>query len=125
MSLKPYNRLPSHLRRGRDAEQAGSHYLSRHGLREVVRNYRAKVGEIDLIMQEGEELVFVEVRYRNSEQFGGAIESVNRDKQRKLRRAAEQYLQQRGPDYESCRFDVLAIHGQAPNFRIEWIRDAF
>lgn len=121
----PCDRLPPHLRRGHEAELAGSAYLSRHGLAEVARNFRTPAGEIDLIMQDGRELVFVEVRYRGSERFGGAIESVTPAKQRKLRRAAEQYLQRLGTNYGSCRFDVLAIHGEAPDYRIEWIRDAF
>lgn len=100
-------------------------YLKRHGLKLVARNWCCRHGEIDLIMldraaAEGE-LVFVEVRYRRSERFGGALASVDRHKQRRLRAAAEQYLQTH-PTELACRFDVLAIgDGDA----VHWIRSAF
>lgn len=101
-------------------------FLRRQGLGLVERNYRTPRGEIDLIMRDGDTLVFVEVRYRRSEQFGLAGETVDRGKQHRLRLSAEYFLQHL-PDGPSppCRFDVIAIAGDERNARITWYRDAF
>ncbi len=118
--------LPPHLHRGVDAEKAALKYLQSNGLRLLARNYRCAGGELDLVMLERQELVFVEVRYRSSQQFGGALPSVDADKQQKLRHSGEAFLQEhpRQP-YAACRFDVVAVSGDAPKYRIDWIRDAF
>lgn len=110
-----------HLRRGESAEALALGWLTRQGLQPVARNYRCKAGEIDLIMQDGEQLVFVEVRYRGHKGFGSAVESVNPAKQRRLQRAAECYLQGLRT-LPPCRFDIIGIDGDQ---RIEWIRNAF
>lgn len=95
-------------------------YLQAQGLKAVGSNFRCKAGEIDLVMQDGETLVFVEVRKRASRSHGGAAASVTPHKQARLIRAAQFYLQRhRFPP--ACRFDVVAIDGE----RIEWLRDAF
>ncbi|MES9939272.1 MAG: YraN family protein [Candidatus Thiodiazotropha sp. 6PLUC2] len=111
-----------HLQQGDRAEQQALDYLSRHGLKLVTRNFRCKSGEIDLIMQERETLVFVEVRYRQSKDFGSALESVTTSKQRKLLAAANLYLQKMQND-QPCRFDVVALHGSGKP-RLTWIKDA-
>jgi len=86
-------------------------------------NYRCRFGEIDLIMSEGKTLVFVEVRMRASDSFGGVAASITSVKQAKLLRTARHYLS--GLKHEpSCRFDAVLMTG-ANNPRIEWIRDAF
>ena len=86
---------PPHLSSGEAAEEAALRWLEQQGLGLVTRNYRCKAGEIDLVMQDGESLVFVEVRYRRHAGFGSAAESVGTAKQRRLRLAAEHYLQRR------------------------------
>ncbi|MCG8052690.1 MAG: YraN family protein [Candidatus Thiodiazotropha endolucinida] len=111
-----------HLQQGEAAEQLAVDYLSRRGLKLVTRNFRCKVGEIDLIMREKRTLVFVEVRYRQSDDYGSALESITPSKQRKLLAAANLYLQQNQID-QACRFDVVAINGSA-NERTTWIKDA-
>ncbi|MES9961503.1 MAG: YraN family protein [Sedimenticola sp.] len=118
-------RLLADRQRGPAAEKLGRHYLEKQGLSTQEANYRGRRGEIDLIMTDGETLVFVEVRYRSSSGFGSSAESVDRSKQRKLIDTANQYLQQkfRG-NPPACRFDVLAISGKAQE-NIHWIRDAF
>jgi len=98
-------------------------HLQRHGLKLLARNFRARGGEIDLIMQQARTLVFVEVRYRQSLKFGTPLETVTVSKQRRLIAAAAHYLQTRGVDLP-CRFDVVGISG-ADQERIDWIRDAF
>jgi putative endonuclease len=111
-----------HLQQGAAAEQQALEYLSRHGFELVTRNFRCKAGEIDLIMQDRDTLVFVEVRFRQSNDFGSALESINSNKQRRLLAAAKLYLQKQ-PFDQPCRFDVIAINGRGKK-RITWIKNA-
>jgi len=90
-------------------------------LRLLERNYRCRRGEIDLVMREGNTLVFVEVRFRASPSFGTLAETVNIHKQRRLAAAAAYYLRHH-PTKLACRFDVVAVSG---NNHIDWIRNAF
>jgi putative endonuclease len=113
-----------HLYKGELAELQALDYLNRHGLKLVERNYRCKLGEIDLILQDQHDtLVFVEVRYRQSAAFGSALESITPSKQRKLLATARQYLQLKRLD-QRCRFDVVALNGSG-HPRTEWIKNAF
>ncbi|HHH39553.1 MAG TPA: YraN family protein [Sedimenticola sp.] len=112
---------PRHLRSGEAAEERALAWLRSQGLALVARNYRCKAGEIDLVMRDGESLVFVEVRYRSHRGFGSAAESVTPAKQRRLQRAASHYLQ-RLSRVPPCRFDIIGV--DADN-RIDWIRNAF
>jgi putative endonuclease len=123
-SREPMPRLGLKLpgQRGRAAEERACRYLEARGLQLVARNYRSRWGEIDLIMRDRTELVFVEVRQRSSRRFGGALESVDGRKQRRLLATAERYLQQQ-PHQPPARFDVLALG--APEDPVEWVRDAF
>lgn len=109
---------------GQLAEDKALAYLQRRGLRLIERNFRCKGGEIDLILAEPASpqdwLIFVEVRQRSSQRYGGAAASVTRGKQAKLIIAAQIFLQ-RYPHPPPCRFDVLAIEDNA----IEWIKHAF
>ena len=113
-----------HLIRGRSAEEQARRHLEQRGMQLLERNYRCKLGEIDLIMQDGKALVFVEVRYRKSDRFGSAVESITTKKQGRLLATANHYLQRKRAS-ASCRFDVVGITGQHADTRIEWIRDAF
>ena len=106
---------------GAAKEALACEYLAKQGLRLVARNYRCRLGEIDLVMGDGPCLVFVEVRYRRGDGFGSALESITASKRRRIQSAAEHYLLN-NPPVRDCRFDVLAISG--PD-RIEWLRDAF
>lgn len=121
------SKTPSHLARGHSAEQAACDYLQARGLALIERNYRTSHGEIDLIMRDAGTLVFVEVRFRRSRDFGGPAESVDRRKQAKLRASALQYLQQhRGAAKLPCRFDIVALSGGAAGQeQIEWLPNAF
>ena len=118
--------LPEHLHRGVDAENSALAHLQANGLQLVERNYRCAAGELDMVRLDRQALVFVEVRYRRSERFGGAARSVDAGKQRKLRCAGEAFLQDRsGLVFNLCRFDVVAVTGTAPDYQIDWISDAF
>lgn len=108
---------------GQQAEEIAYAHLRKQGLKLIQRNYRCKEGEIDLIMQECQTLVFVEVRYRSDEQYGGSIESINWQKQQRIIKTAQRYLQTHPQaQYQVCRFDVVLL---ASNNKITWITDAF
>lgn len=118
--------LDTTLERGHDAEALACRHLCAQGLRLVERNFRCHSGELDLVMQDGDYLVFVEVRYRKNKDYGGGIESITSHKQRKLIRAASYYLLNRyGGNPPPARFDVIALTGTAGSNAIEWIADAF
>lgn len=109
--------------KGSDAEQAAASYLQRQRLVLVAQNYRCRFGEIDLIMRDGTTLVFIEVRQRANDQFGGAAASITPAKQTRLLRTARHYLS--GLNNEPpCRFDALLLSG-AHGQQIEWIKNAF
>jgi putative endonuclease len=106
---------------GQSAETLAEAFLEKQGLKLVTRNWRCRFGEIDLIMQDGPTRVFVEVRLRNRNDFGGAAASVTTAKQKKLLAAARLYLTTL-KTLPPCRFDVVALTGDAPP---EWIKNAF
>ena len=110
------------IQRGRHAENLAALFLQQQGLKLVARNYRCRFGEIDLIARDGDTVVFVEVRMRASDQFGGAAASITVGKRRKLLRTARHYLAgaTRAP---ACRFDALLVNG-ADN-SVEWLKNAF
>ncbi len=112
---------------GFDAESRALDWLLEQGLLLVARNYRCRLGEIDLVMMDRRCLVFIEVRYRKPGSKISAAESVGPAKQRKLVRAAARFIAHNRRFHDSTvRFDVVAIDGPsagAPAWR--WIRDAF
>ncbi|WP_348693341.1 YraN family protein [Duganella fentianensis] len=103
---------------GQQGEDRALAYLQQQGLQLLERNFRCKVGELDLIMQHGAVLVFVEVRQRASHRYGGAAASVTPAKQRRLLRAA-QYFLLRYAALPPCRFDLLAIDGE----NLSWMQN--
>ena len=119
-----------HLKQGEDAELACRNHLRSQGLKLVDSNFSCRYGEIDIIMLDKKVLVFVEVRFRKNNDFGGGLESVTVTKQLKLRKTAELYLQQ-NTQYENARFDVVSLsknnqtNGNRQNYTFEWIMNAF
>ncbi|KAF0191584.1 MAG: hypothetical protein FD165_1653 [Gammaproteobacteria bacterium] len=112
--------------RGRQAEELACRYLVEQGLQIKLRNYRCARGEIDLIMHDGDTVVFIEVRFRRSNRFGSGAETVDRHKQSRLIATASHYLQSQGggPDI-AARFDVVALSPGDDRQTIKWIRNAF
>ena len=108
---------------GFDAEARAEAYLRARGLVPVERNVRFRGGEIDLVMRDGPDWVFVEVRARRDARFGGAAASVDARKRRRVALAAQLYLLRRFGQraWPACRFDVVAIDAGEPT----WIRAAF
>ncbi len=110
---------------GQIAEHKTLKFLKSKGLRFVQKNYHCRHGEIDLIFLESETLVFVEVRYRADNRFGGAIASVSPQKIEKLRRAAQHYLMTNKLSDADCRFDMIGLSGKLSKPEYDWIKNAF
>ncbi len=107
---------------GKQAELRACSILEANGLKLLARNYHSPFGEIDLIMRDQEEVVFVEVRERSPSDFASALESVTKAKQRKIIKTAMHYLQKlQWFDKVHCRFDVVAFDDD----KTEWVKDAF
>lgn len=112
---------------GRTAEDIAARFLEDRGATLILRNYRRRLGELDLVAQLGATLLIVEVRTRSSDRYGGAAASVDFHKQRRIARAAQQLLQERR-DLAAlrARFDVIVVNEiDSPQPRIEWIEHAF
>ncbi len=111
---------------GSIAEATAAAWLERQGLVVVEKNYRCKGGEIDLIMRDGNDLVFVEVRLRKRSSYGSAAESVTATKQRRLICAARHFLATHARWQNSaCRFDVVAADDLNNAQNWQWLRHAF
>lgn len=104
-------------------EQQALQFLEKQGLICITKNFRCRWGEIDLIMQDKVNLIFVEVRSRVSQQFGNALESITASKQRKILKTAAYYLMKHKYDTLYPRFDVLCLQGNSEQFI--WIKEAF
>ncbi len=109
--------------KGAAAENLAERFLCAQGLELVERNFRCRGGEIDLILTDGDTMVFVEVRLRSSERFGGAAASIDAKKVARLRLAAQYYLAGRGAT-PACRFDAVLLDALEGG-NIEWLRDIF
>ncbi len=112
---------------GKDAELQALNYLKQQGLRLLAQNWLCKRGELDLVMLDGDTVVFVEVRYRKHAQWGGALASIDGRKRQKLILAAQFFLlkEHRWSD-APCRFDVVAIEStRSGKADLNWIKSAF
>lgn len=113
-----------HLSRGRRGEELAASFLKKKGYRILEKNYRTKMGEIDIICKDGRTLVFVEVKTRRNDAFGSPGDSVGYGKQKKISRTAELYLA-RLKDEASARFDVVEVMVDGAKPEINHIVDAF
>ena len=114
--------------RGAAAEQQACRLLRKHGLKIRARNYRTTRGEIDIIAEDGDTLVFVEVRLRSNSTYGSPEESITPYKQRRILHATQHYLQkQKITDSRPCRFDTICLtdHNKPATADTEWIKNAF
>lgn len=111
---------------GRRGEELAAKYLQKSGYKILELNYRGRLGEIDLVAEDGDCLIFVEVKTRSSLAFGHPFESINSRKQRQMIRVAREYLAEHGAEERVCRFDAVSVlHSgeQAP--QLELIKNAF
>ncbi|MBT8048801.1 MAG: YraN family protein [Xanthomonadales bacterium] len=112
--------------RGDYWEKIAESFLNCRGLKTIERNYLSRFGEIDLVMLDGETVVFAEVRYRANTRHGSGADSVTHAKQRRIISAARRFIQCH-PETSTrpCRFDVLSIGVENGDTRVNWIQDAF
>lgn len=115
---------------GRAAENAAENFLRQQGCKTLQRNFRCRMGEIDLVVRDGDCLVFAEVRFRRPGQHGSGAESITHTKRQKLIRSAGYYLRtQKISSHQVCRFDVLSVSQtkatESSDYAIDWIRSAF
>lgn len=113
--------------RGRLTEAFAENYLIQHGLTPIDRNVHCRQGEIDIVMRDGDTLVFIEVKYRKNNHFGSAIEAVSKAKQNKIRHCVAFFFQQANlNEYNTpCRFDVIALEGNINQPQVTWLKNAF
>jgi putative endonuclease len=126
-SRKPTGRRTLQQQIGQRAEDIAADFLRAKGLRILERNFRRRLGELDIVALDGDVLVIVEVRSRTSNRYGGAAASVDGRKQQRLIRAAAQLLQ-RSRDFSHLhvRFDVICVSDTGTGTpRIEWFQHAF
>jgi putative endonuclease len=111
-------------RLGTEGEEAAARFLKKKGYKIVSRNFKSPVGEVDIIAEDGDTLVFVEVKTRTDDSFGHPFEAVTGRKQEKLRKVALSYLKYSRREVAS-RFDVLSVEAKGDGYTIEHIKDAF
>ncbi len=118
----------STIKKGQSGEKIAEMFLRGKGLKLVEKNFRAKTGEIDLIMKDKGDLVFIEVRIRSNPNFASGAESVTKSKQRKIINTANIYLQKHIKEFQNgARFDVISISAKndCNQPEIDWIPNAF
>ena len=122
----------SHLRGALAEDLALAYLLKQNPFELLARNYRCRLGELDLVlghktMSATPELIFVEVRHREKAYFGSAAQSVTYLKRKKISLAARYFMTQKAPRYNHhwCRFDVVALSGPLSQPHYEWVQNAF
>ena len=111
---------------GQNAEDIAADFLEARDIAVLIRNYRRRLGELDLVARQDDVLLIVEVRTRASERYGGAAASIDFYKQRRIIRATLQLLQQRKDLARlRVRFDVIVVSNLAGQPQVEWIQHAF
>lgn len=107
---------------GAEQEELAAAYVTEQGARVLDKNFYFRGGELDLVVQDGEYLCFIEVKYRKSRTYGYPEEAVTPAKQRKILRGVRYYMyQKKYPEDTPCRFDVISIYKE----EIQWIKNAF
>lgn len=116
----------TNLKLGPRGENIAVSYLQKQGYTVLVRNYRQRIGEIDIVAEDGDCLVFVEVKTRKNDQYGNPLEAVDIRKQRKLSRIALDYISRHKKENQNARFDVVAVQLQQESApEVQHIKNAF
>ena len=120
--MSPISRTTHNI--GQITELFARQYLQDQGLSFIAANVRYKFGEIDLIMREQSTITFVEVKYRNRNDYGGALYSLHSAKQRRLQKAANAWLQSHDPSgRHPTRFDLVALSGSLQRLQCQWLKN--
>lgn len=125
MKQQQAKRRPATRSLGKAGEDAAVDYLVRKGYRIVERNFRFERGEIDIVAEDGNVLVFVEVKMRRSLAFGEPEDAVSPAKRRQILRVAQGYLMQRSIDDRECRFDVITVRSDKNHITLEHFPNIF
>lgn len=125
--IKPKPTLVTTTDKGQLTEQLAQDYLVTQGLTPVDKNYHCRNGELDLIMLDGDTYVFIEVKYRKNNNFGGALAAISPSKQKKIKHCVTYYLHQAGLNEHNtcCRVDVVTLEGLITQPQITWLKNAF
>ena len=110
---------------GELGERIAERWLRRHGWRVVQRRFRTGHRDIDLVVEQGDLVVFVEVKARRGAEFGDPVEAVNWNKQRQLVRSASVWIDRHGRPSESYRFDVVGVLVEGERVRVRHVANAF
>jgi putative endonuclease len=128
MARNPLSHHPilNNRQSGAHWEKTAESFLRGRGLKLLQRNFTSRFGEIDLVMEDEKTVVFVEVKYRKSNQHGSGADAVTFHKQGRISRTAAWYLVKNPHRAEQiCRFDVISIDPQKGDQGIDWIESAF
>ena len=122
-----WNKEPTSHSKGKATEAFAQQYLTQQGLLFIDKNVHCRKGEIDLIMKDGDTLVFVEVKYRKNNDYGGAIPAISQSKQQKIKHCVAFFLHKANlNEYNTpCRFDVIALEGDINQPQVTWLKNAF
>jgi len=110
---------------GRVGEELAAKWLEQQGYRILHRNFRFDRGEVDLIAEDGGELVFIEVKTRRGVGFGTPEEAVTPAKEEQMNKVAEGYLLKHGLEQQACRFDIVSIVYKGSDVTVSIIKNAF
>lgn len=119
------NKKDPRIGTGRTGEDLAVRYLEKQGYVIVERNYRNRIGEIDIIARDGEYLVFTEVKTRRSNRYGSPFDAVDFRKQRQISKVALAFMTQHRCLEVMVRFDVVAVHLEGQSSRVEVMENAF
>lgn len=119
------NKLKTRIGTGKSGEDLAVRYLKKQGYTIVERNYRQRIGEIDIIARDGECLVFVEVKARRSKKYGSPFEAVDSRKQHQISRVALEYMTRYNHQDVAARFDVVAVQFDGATSTVELMKNAF
>lgn len=107
-------------------ENAAADFITEKGAKILIRNYRCRIGEVDIIARDEDYICFIEVKYRKDDLFGGPEAAVNFAKQRKISKVSAYYLLTNNmSEFTKIRYDVIAIDGTEGAFKFHWYKDAF
>lgn len=110
---------------GKSGEDAAVDLLKEEGYKIIARNYKSKLGEIDIVAQDRDTLCFIEVKTRQNDHLGSPLESVVFRKQRQISKAALAFLKEKNLFHKKARFDVISVINTQEKTRVELIKNAF
>ncbi|MBI2092315.1 MAG: YraN family protein [Deltaproteobacteria bacterium] len=115
----------SRLNKGRKGEEEVEKYLIKQGFNVLERSFRCKIGEIDIVAEKDDDIYFIEVKARWSDNFGSPLEAVGKSKQKKIINVAKYYIAKKRLHDVNCHLSVVGVDMTSEVFKLEFIEDAF